>query len=81
MIKSDLLSETIKNLPNNPGIYKYFNQDDEIIYIGKAKNLKNRVSSYFNKQQYENYKTKKLVENIFRIEFALVDTEMDDLLL
>ena len=81
MIKSDLLSETIKNLPNNPGIYKYFNQDDEIIYIGKAKNLKNRVSSYFNKQQYENYKTKKLVENIFRIEFALVDTEMDALLL
>jgi excinuclease ABC subunit C len=81
VIKSDLLSETIKNLPNNPGIYKYFNQDDEIIYIGKAKNLKNRVSSYFNKQQYENYKTKKLVENIFRIEFALVDTEMDALLL
>jgi len=50
-------------IPTNPGIYLMKNSDGKIIYIGKAKNLKNRVRSYFNKNQ--NYKTQKLVENIF----------------
>ena len=60
-------------IPTNPGIYLMKDSDDKIIYIGKAKNLKNRVRSYFNKNQ--NYKTQKLVENISDIEFVLTDNE------
>ena len=54
-------------IPQNPGIYLMKDSDEKIIYIGKAKNLKNRVRSYFNKNQ--NYKTQKLVENISDIEY------------
>jgi len=60
-------------IPTDPGIYLMRDSDGNIIYIGKAKNLKNRVRSYFNKNQ--NYKTKKLVENISSIEFVLTDNE------
>ena len=66
-------------IPTNPGIYLMKDSDDKIIYIGKAKNLKNRVRSYFNKNQ--NYKTQKLVENIFDIEFVLTDNESEAFLL
>ena len=61
-------------IPTDPGIYLMKDSDKKIIYIGKAKNLKNRVRSYFNKNQ--NYKTQKLVENIFEIEFVLSDNEI-----
>ena len=66
-------------IPTNPGIYLMKDSDDKIIYIGKAKNLKNRVRSYFNKNQ--NYKTQKLVENISDIEFVLTDNESEAFLL
>ena len=66
-------------IPTNPGIYLMKDSDKKIIYIGKAKNLKNRVRSYFNKNQ--NYKTQKLVENIFDIEFVLTDNESEAFLL
>ncbi|MFB5601834.1 MAG: excinuclease ABC subunit UvrC [Marine Group I thaumarchaeote] len=66
-------------IPTNPGIYLMKDSDEKIIYIGKAKNLKNRVRSYFNKNQ--NYKTQKLVENIFDIEFVLTDNESEAFLL
>ena len=66
-------------IPQNPGIYLMKDSDDKIIYIGKAKNLKNRVRSYFNKNQ--NYKTQKLVENISDIEFVLTDNESEAFLL
>jgi len=66
-------------IPTNPGIYLMKDDADKIIYIGKAKNLKNRVRSYFNKNQ--NYKTQKLVENIFDIEFVLTDNESEAFLL
>lgn len=66
-------------LPTNPGIYLMKNSDKKIIYIGKAKNLKNRVRSYFLKNQ--NYKTQKLVENISDIEFVLTDNESEAFLL
>jgi len=66
-------------IPTNPGIYLMKDSDKKIIYIGKAKNLKNRVRSYFNKNQ--NYKTQKLVENIFEIEFVLTDNESEAFLL
>ena len=68
-------------LPEKPGVYKYFDAEDRIIYVGKAKSLKKRVSSYFNKQQHDNRKTDVLVSKICRIEFTVVDTEMDALLL
>jgi len=68
-------------LPDSPGVYQYFNAADEIIYIGKAKNLKKRVSSYFNRDHYENNKLKVLVKNIDRIEYIVVHTESEALLL
>jgi len=64
-----------------PGIYKYFDAEGELLYIGKAKSLKKRVSSYFTKQHYESNKTKRLVSLIDKIEFTIVDTEYDALLL
>ncbi len=66
-------------IPPSPGIYLMKNSDQKIIYIGKAKNLKNRVKSYFLKNQ--NYKTTKLVENISDIEFVLTDNESEAFLL
>lgn len=67
-------------LPENPGIYKYFDQDGNILYVGKAKNLKKRVASYFVKKQ-ENHKTRVLVSKIADIQYTVVDTEFDALLL
>lgn len=67
-------------IPTHPGIYKYYNQDNELIYVGKAKNLRKRVSSYFNKT-FTNYKTHELVKRIHHIEFTIVDTEQDAFLL
>lgn len=75
------LKNALKMLPDKPGVYKYFNKDGEIIYIGKAKNLKKRVSSYFNKQQFENKKTKVLVSKIADINVTVVPTELEALLL
>lgn len=70
----------IKTLPSSPGVYQYFDKEDVIIYVGKAKNLKKRVSSYFTKN-HENGKTRILVKKIVRIEHVVVDTETDALLL
>ncbi|KGL61985.1 excinuclease ABC subunit UvrC [Polaribacter sp. Hel1_85] len=70
----------IKTLPNEPGVYQYFDKEDIIIYVGKAKNLKKRVASYFNKN-HENGKTRVLVKKIVRIKHIVVNTETDALLL
>jgi len=75
------LKKTIRQIPHSPGIYKYFDELDILIYIGKAKDLRKRVSSYFNKKHHENRKTAIMVSRIRRIEFALVDSEFDALLL
>ena len=75
------IKQTIASLPSNPGVYKYYDATDTIIYIGKAKNLKKRVASYFTKKLHESQKTKLLVSKIKRIEFAVVDSEMEALLL
>ena len=77
---SDLKS-IITSLPESPGIYKYYDAAGVLMYIGKAKNLKKRVSSYFNKTHYENRKTAVMVSKIRHIEFTLVESEMDALLL
>ena len=77
----DKLKKIISILPDSPGVYKYYSAEGELIYIGKAKSLKKRVSSYFNKNQYENKKTAVLVSRIADIQYTVVDTEFDALLL
>lgn len=69
-----------QSLPNAPGIYKYFDATKKLLYIGKAKNIRKRVSSYFNKNQHS-YKTHELVRQIEFIEFTIVHSEHDALLL
>lgn len=81
MEKSEHISNLVKSLPDNPGVYQYYDVEGKIIYVGKAKNLKKRVSSYFNKDQSENGKTQILVKKIVDIKFIIVDTELDALLL
>ena len=74
--------EALRKIPPKPGVYQYWDAAGELIYIGKAKNLKNRVSSYFNKDTYRiNAKTRVLVSKIAKITFTLVDTEIDAWLL
>ncbi len=63
-------------IPQQPGVYQYFDTDNKVIYVGKAKNLRKRVSSYFNKT-FTNYKTQELVQRIHKIEFTIVNTEQD----
>ena len=70
----------VKTLPDSPGVYQYYDKEGKILYVGKAKNLKKRVASYFNKQQ-ENGKTKVLVKKIASIQHIVVNTETDALLL
>ena len=70
----------LKTLPNEPGVYQYYDINGTILYVGKAKNLKKRVSSYFTKQ-HDNGKTKVLVKKIASIEHIVVNTETDALLL
>ena len=66
------IKEILSNLPLKPGVYQYFDKNGKILYVGKAKKLKNRVSSYFNKNRYENGKTRLLVKKIDQIEFVYV---------
>ena len=70
----------IKNLPNKVGVYQYYDKNKKLLYVGKAKSLKKRVSSYFAKKQ-EHPKTKVLVSKIKDIKYVVVETEMDALLL
>lgn len=71
----------LKNIPHKPGVYQYWNEENELIYIGKAKDLRNRVSSYFVKDLNVNAKTRVLVSKIRNITFTIVDTEVDAWLL
>ena len=80
MKKSEAIQNIISTLPDNPGIYQYYNSDNQLLYVGKAKNLKKRVSSYFVKHHDSN-KTNILVRQIADIRFVVVETEYDALLL
>ncbi len=73
--------DILNRIPENPGIYQYLDEDGIIIYVGKAKNLKKRVSSYFNKNHDDSPKTRILVRKIRDIKYIVVDTEDDALLL
>lgn len=77
---SEVFQTIIKTLPVEPGIYKYYDNKSELIYVGKAKSIRKRVSSYFTKT-FTGYKTHQLVKRISRIEFTIVDSEQDAFLL
>lgn len=80
-MNKDALKSQVASLPDSPGIYKFYNEDAVLIYIGKAKNIKKRVSSYFSKQSQYNRKTEKLVSEINTIEYTITNSEFDALLL
>lgn len=75
------LKNLVRNLPHQPGVYQFFDRKGTVIYVGKAKDLNKRVSSYFAKKKYDNYKVKILVEKITDIKTFVVATESDALLL
>ena len=75
------LNELLDRIPENPGVYQYFDENGTIIYVGKAKNLKRRVHSYFNRPHDDSPKTRILVRKIRDIKYTVVESEMDALLL
>ena len=79
-MSKDALKLHVQALPNQPGVYQFYDSQERIIYVGKAKNLKNRVSSYFRKQ-VDSRKTQRLVKNITLIKHIVVPTESDALIL
>ncbi len=78
--KGDNINLKLRSLPNKPGVYQFYDKSGTIIYVGKAKDLKKRVTSYFTKQN-ENGKTRMLVSKINDIKYIIVDSELDALLL
>ena len=77
---SESISAIVRSLPGRPGVYRYYDKNGKIIYVGKAKNLKKRVSSYFNKE-HDSGKLRVLVKKIADIQFIVTETELDALLL
>src|ERR1051326_6414976 len=77
---SEYLSSIVRTLPDEPGVYQYFDKEGAILYVGKAKSLRKRVASYFQKE-HDNGKTEMLVRRIEDIKFIIVETELDALLL
>lgn len=73
--------QIIDTLPKQPGVYRFIDKNDTIIYVGKAKVIKNRVASYFGSTKNMAYKTRTMVKNAARLEFTIVETEADALLL
>jgi excinuclease ABC subunit C len=77
---SERIKEIVSMLPGNPGVYQYYNKDGQLLYIGKARNIKKRVSSYFNKNLMSG-RTSRMVSQIYDIRYIVVETEYDALLL
>lgn len=71
----------IQLLPDSPGVYQFYNKQQQVIYVGKAKNLKKRVSSYFQNDNFDNTKLRVMVSKIFEVKYIVVNTESDALLL
>ena len=80
MNRLEALKNKLKGVPQKPGVYLMKDKKDKIIYVGKAKNLKNRISSYFNKQKHEAFKTRMLVKEIADFDVVLVQNEIEALL-
>jgi excinuclease ABC subunit C len=81
MAANEQLKSIISHLPHKPGIYKFYDDGQQIIYVGKAVDIRKRVNSYFSKSTQHNKKTRKLISHIQNIEFTIVDTESDAFLL
>jgi excinuclease ABC subunit C len=81
LTSSSFQASDYNSLPDLPGVYKYYNAEQDLIYVGKAKSLKKRVSSYFVKGTGLNYKTRRMVKEIQKIEITIVENELDALLL
>jgi len=81
MMTNDDYKQLSPTLPKQPGIYKFIDAKDVVLYVGKAKNLKNRLSSYFGNKKHQIKKVRVLVKNASRIEYTIVETEQDALLL
>ena len=79
-IFSEHIQSILKTLPDNPGVYRYYDVDNNLLYVGKAKNLKKRVTSYFTKE-HDTYRLRVMVKKIVDIKTIIVDTEMDALIL
>ena len=79
--QEDILNDIIKSLPGKPGVYQFYDNSGKLLYVGKAKNLKKRVSSYFHKTHYENNKVRLLVKKVADLQHIVVDSESDALLL
>ena len=79
--KKENISEQLSALPKKAGVYQFSDDVGKVIYVGKAKNLKSRVSSYFNKIKFENAKTRLLVKKIDHIAYFVVNSEYEALLL
>ena len=80
MTKEDFL-EISKTLPRQPGIYQFIDKDEKVLYVGKAKNLRNRVTSYFNSQRHQMNKTRVMLKHARRVDLTVVDSESDAFLL
>ena len=76
---NDTLKQTLKLLPSLPGCYIYYNKEGEVIYVGKAKNLKKRLSSYFRGKHYG--KTAKMISNIAYFKYIVTNTELESFIL
>lgn len=81
MENQDYLKTLLQNLPHKPGVYQFYDDEGKLIYVGKAKDLKKRVNSYFNRDRYDSGKTRLLVKKVANITFILVPNEFDALLL
>ena len=79
--RTNMLLEEARLLPNSPGVYKMIDKKEKVIYVGKSKNLKNRVSQYFHNIVAHNVKTRKMVEQVKRFECVFTDTENEALVL
>ena len=81
MTRNSDISNLLPSLPDQPGVYQFYDKNGILLYIGKAKNLKKRVSSYFSRNRYDSFKLKILVDRIADLKYIVVESESDALLL
>ena len=75
-----MVEEKLKQIPTDPGVYQFYNKDEKIIYIGKAKNLRNRVRSYFQKNKHQSPKNLTMIRHISDLEWIVVRNEVEALM-
>ncbi|MBT5355410.1 MAG: excinuclease ABC subunit C, partial [Candidatus Marinimicrobia bacterium] len=80
LVMNEVIQEKLKQVPTHPGVYQFFNEDEKIIYIGKAKNLRNRVRSYFQKSKNQSAKNMTMIRHIRNLDWIVVSSEVEALL-